>query len=176
MKTLLDHRGLDIVLRRLAHQLVEAHGDFHDTVLVGIQPRGVPLSDRLVRLLQEITGRDDLHYGTLDATFYRDDLRQGGGLHLPAATHFPFPIEGRAVVLVDDVLHTGRTVRAAMDALLDFGRPRLVELVTLIDRRFSRELPIQPDYTGRTVDTLFTQRVRVQWGTAAGDDAVLLVE
>ena len=175
MKTLLDHRQLAIVLQRLAHQLVEVHGDFRDTVLVGIQPRGVALSERLLAILQEIVGHSDIHYGTLDTTFYRDDLHQGG-LHLPSATHFPFPIEGRAVILVDDVLHTGRTVRAAMDALLDFGRPRLVELVTLIDRRFSREVPIQPDYTGRTVDTLLTQRVKVQWAAGGQDDAVLLVE
>jgi pyrimidine operon attenuation protein/uracil phosphoribosyltransferase len=163
MKILLDAAQLSITLSRLAHQLAEQHDAFQDTALVGIQPRGVALSDRLVALVRGITGNEAIHYGKLDITFHRDDVHTGAGLHKPSVNSMPFSIEGRTVVLVDDVLHTGRTIRAAMDALLSYGRPSRVELLTLIDRKFSRELPVQPDYTGRSIDTIMTQKVIVDW-------------
>lgn len=175
MKTLLDRHQLHITLQRLAHQLVENHLDFADSVIIGLQPRGVYFSDRIISLLRDITGVKTIAYGRLDITFYRDDLHKDGALQAPGQTDIQFPIEGKRVVLLDDVLHTGRTTRAAMDALLDLGRPREVELMTLIDRRFSRELPIQPDYTGLSVDTLFEQKVKVLWKENEGKDEVVLV-
>jgi pyrimidine operon attenuation protein/uracil phosphoribosyltransferase len=163
MKTLLNGAQLSITLQRLAHQLSEQHDAFEEAVLVGIQPRGVPLAERLADLLRGITGNDALRAGKLDITFHRDDLHAGGALHRPSANEMPFSVEGRTVILVDDVLHTGRTIRAAMDALLAFGRPARVDLLTLIDRKFSRELPVQPDYTGRSIDTIMSQKVVVDW-------------
>lgn len=163
MKILLDAAQLQITLQRLAHQLAEQHDSFEDTAIVGIQPRGVALSDRLMELLQGIIGPQKIDYGKLDITFHRDDVRSGGALHTPSTNDMPFSVEGRTVVLVDDVLHTGRTIRAAMDALLAYGRPARVELLTLIDRKFSRELPVQPDYTGRSIDTIMSQKVLVDW-------------
>jgi pyrimidine operon attenuation protein/uracil phosphoribosyltransferase len=175
MKTLLNKDQLNITLQRLAHQLVENHLSFKNTAIIGIQPRGIMLSDRIAGLVKQITGNKRLDYGTLDITFYRDDV-QSRDIHVPAATNIPFTIEGKQVILVDDVLYTGRTIRSAMDALLDFGRPEKVELLTLIDRRFSRELPIQPDYIGHTVDTILTQRVIVYWKEKDGKDEVVLID
>lgn len=174
MKTLLDSHQLGITLQRLAHQIVEVHPGFRNTAIIGIQPRGIWLSDRIVQLLGRIVPDAKISYGRLDITFYRDDVHQGNNLHLPSQTDINFSIEDKKVILVDDVLHTGRTIRAAMDALLDFGRPKQVELLTLIDRRFSREVPIQPDYVGQTVDTLFTQKVKVLWTEKDGKDEVVL--
>jgi pyrimidine operon attenuation protein / uracil phosphoribosyltransferase len=175
LKTLLDSKHLDITLSRLAHQLVENYYDFHDTAIVGIQPRGVFLSDRIVKIVREIIPHKSFNYGRLDITFYRDDLHKSS-LHMPSLTDILFSIQDQNVVLVDDVLYTGRTIRSAMDALIDFGRPRKVELLTLIDRRFSRELPIQPDYTGFSVDTISSQRVKVNWKEHDGKDEVILID
>lgn len=144
---------------------------FDTAAIVGIQPRGVALSDRLVDLLKGITGNQAIRYGKLDITFHRDDVHAGGGLHMPSINSIPFSIEGRQVILVDDVLHTGRTIRSAMDALMTYGRPSRVELLTLIDRKFSRELPVQPDYTGRSIDTIMSQKVVVDWP----EEKVLLI-
>ena len=174
-KTLLDHNQLNITLQRLAHQLVENHLDLNNTVIIGIQPRGIWLSNRIAAIVKDISGNSNIDYGKLDITFYRDDVHQNS-LHVPAQTDISFSIEGRNVVLVDDVLHTGRTIRSAMDALLDFGRPADVELMVLIDRRFSRELPIQPDYVGRTVDTIITQKVKVYWKEKDEKDEVVLID
>ena len=171
MKVLLDAHQLHITLQRLAHQLAEHHDAFEETAIIGIQPRGVWLSDRLIELLHGITGNKAIRYGKLDITFHRDDVHSGGGLHTPSANSMPFSVEGRTVVLVDDVLHTGRTIRSAMDALMAYGRPARVELLTLIDRKFSRELPVQPDYTGRSIDTIMSQQVVVDWA----EDKVVLI-
>jgi pyrimidine operon attenuation protein / uracil phosphoribosyltransferase len=175
LKTLLDNKRLELTLQRLAHQLVENHIDFRDSVIIGIQPRGVNLSDRVVKLVKEITGKKDIAYGKLDITFYRDDVHTSSDLQIPSETDIPFSVDGKRVVLVDDVLYTGRTIRAAMDALLDFGRPSSVELLVLIDRRFSREVPIHPDYAGYSVDTILTQKVKVNWKENEGKDEVLLL-
>jgi len=175
LKTLLDHKQLDITLQRLAHQLVENHLNFQDTAIIGIQPRGIWLSSRITELVRKITGQKNIDYGMLDITFYRDDVHQGD-IHVPSLTDINFSIENRNVVLIDDVLHTGRTIRSAMDALIDFGRPKKVELMVLIDRRFSRELPIQPDYAGRIVDTIITQKVKVYWAEKDQKDEVVLID
>jgi pyrimidine operon attenuation protein/uracil phosphoribosyltransferase len=176
LKTLLNNKQLDITLQRLAHQLVENHTDFANTIIIGIQPRGVWMSDRIASIVHQITGKRDISYGKLDITFYRDDIHQGNEIQMPSQTDIPFSIEGSKVILIDDVLHTGRTIRSAMDALLDFGRPANVELMVLIDRRFSRELPIQPDYTGYSVDTILSQRVKVYWKEKDTKDEVVLID
>ena len=175
MKTLLDQNQLNITLQRLAHQLVENHLDFSGSAIVGLQPRGVWFSDRISSLLRDITGQS-VTYGKLDITFYRDDVHTGSGILVPSQTEIPFSVEDMRVILIDDVLHTGRTIRAAMDALLDFGRPRNVELLVLIDRHYSRELPIQPDYVGQTVDTIITQKVKVNWRENDEKDEVILLD
>ena len=172
MKTILNDKQLTLTIGRLAHQIAENHGDFTDTVLIGIQPRGIAFSNRLVAVLQQLS--PIINYGKLDITFYRDDVRKQ--LHIANETDIPFSIENKKVVILDDVLYTGRTIRAALDALLDFGRPAKVELCVLIDRRFSRELPIQPDYTGKIIDTIISQKVKVLWAEKDGSDEVVLLD
>ena len=130
-------------------------------MIIGLQPRGIFLSDRIVAELRGLVQPGAIQYGKLDITFYRDDVRQG--LHIANSTDIPFSLENKHVILIDDVLYTGRTIRAALDALLDFGRPSKVSLCVLIDRRFSRELPIQPDFSGKTIDTIISQKVKVCW-------------
>lgn len=143
-----------------------------DTVIIGLQPRGIFLSDKVVDELSKLTS-GTISYGKLDITFYRDDVRKE--LHVANKTDIPFSIENKQVILVDDVLFTGRTIRAALDALLDFGRPSKVELCVLIDRRFSRELPIQPDYCGRAIDTFASQKVKVNWKEKDERNEVVLI-
>lgn len=161
MKIILSEQQVALTIKRLAHQMLENHLQLENTVIIGIQPRGIYLSDRIVNTLKELVTNKTIEYGILDITFYRDDVRKE--LHVANKTHIPFSIENKKVILVDDVLWTGRTIRAALDALLDFGRPQKVELCVLIDRRFNRELPIQPDYTGRAIDTIVSQKVKVFW-------------
>ncbi len=162
-----------LTVKRLAHQMLENNAVLENTVLIGLQPRGIYLSDRIVAELKEMFPEKKLHYGKLDITFYRDDVRKS--LHIANATDIPFSIEGKTVILIDDVLYTGRTIRAALDALLDFGRPSKVALCVLIDRRFSRELPIQPDFAGKAIDTIVTDRVKVNWRGKDEKDEVVLV-
>jgi len=163
-----------LTIKRLANQLLENHVELHNTVLIGIQPRGIALSDRIVQELQHELPGEEVQYGKLDITFYRDDLRQQ--LHMPNKVDIPFSVEGKNVVLIDDVLYTGRTIRAAMDALMDFGRPAKVELLVLVDRRYSRQLPIQPDYTGKSIDSIISQKVKVLWQPKDGHDEVVLLD
>ena len=165
VKSILGEQQLNLTIRRLAHQVLENSTDFTNTVLIGLQPRGVFLSDRIVDEIRKELPDQDIHYGKLDITFYRDDIRKE--LHVANRTDIPFSIEGKRVVLIDDVLYTGRTIRAALDALLDFGRPEKVELCVLIDRRFSRQLPIQPDYVGKSIDSIISQKVKVEWDKEA---------
>ena len=173
MKSILTQEQLSITIKRLAHQVLENHVDLSNTVLIGLQPRGIFLSDQIVDEIKKETSADKIQYGKLDITFYRDDIRKE--LHIANRTDIPFSIEGKNVVLIDDVLYTGRTIRAALDALLDFGRPEKVELCVLIDRRFSRQLPIQPDYIGKSIDAIVSQKVKVFWKTKDGKDEVCLV-
>jgi len=174
LKTVLNEQQLAITIKRLGHQILENHMRLQNTVIIGIQPRGVFVSDQIVAELKTLVAPDAIRYGILDITFYRDDIRSA--LHVPNKTKIPFTIENRNVVLIDDVLHTGRTIRAALDALLDFGRPAKVELCTLIDRRFSRQLPIQPDYVGKSIDSIISQRVKVFWKTRDDRQEVVLLE
>lgn len=161
MKTILDKQQVALTIQRLCRQLLEDHENFSSTVFIGLQPRGVFFSDRIIKQLKLIEPTQQLQYGKLDITFYRDDLRKE--LHVANKTDISFSIEGKEVILIDDVLYTGRTIRAALDALLDFGRPSKVALCTLINRRFSRELPIQPDYSGKAIDSIFSEKVKVDW-------------
>jgi pyrimidine operon attenuation protein/uracil phosphoribosyltransferase len=173
MKIILNEQQLALTIQRLANQLLENHLDLSNTVLIGIQPRGIYFSDRIVSQLRSDLPRQAIQYGQLDITFYRDDVRTG--LHELNRTDIPFSIENKEVILIDDVLWTGRTIRAALDALLDFGRPAKVELCVLIDRRFSRQLPIQADYVGRPIDSIITQKVKVYWKEKDGKDEVVLL-
>ncbi|HTA84178.1 MAG TPA: bifunctional pyr operon transcriptional regulator/uracil phosphoribosyltransferase PyrR [Bacteroidia bacterium] len=173
-KELFSSQDLEITLDRLCHQLLENHEDFKDTVIIGLQPRGIYLARRLHKKISKLTKNPKIPFGELDATFYRDDFRKRQPV-LPKSMNMDFIVEDKNVVLVDDVLHTGRTIRAGLDALLDFGRPRKVELLVLIDRRFSRHLPIQPDYVGKRVDTIVSQNVKVEWKEEDGHDRVWLI-
>ena len=161
MKTILDKRQLHLTILRLAHQLLENHLNLNDVVFIRLQPRGVQVSKLIVENIQLLCPDEKVKYGILDITFYRDDVRNE--LHIANKTDINFSIEGKIVVLIDDVLYTGRTIRAALDAIQDFGRPQKVELCVLVDRRFNRELPIQPDYCGKSIDTAFSQKVKVEW-------------
>lgn len=174
MKTILNDTQVAITVDRLCHQLIENHLDFSQTVLIGLQPRGIFLSERIYRTLQKLLPGVQVHYGKLDITFYRDDFNKGSQLHVPNETAIDFSIENKRVVLIDDVLYTGRTTRSALDAMLDFGRPSAVELLVLIDRRFTRQLPIQADYTGRTIDAVMSEKVKVRWAERDGADEVVI--
>lgn len=174
MKTILSEQQLALTVKRLAHQVLENNLQLTDTVIIGLQPRGVFLSDRIVNELKKIVQPELIQYGKLDITFYRDDVRKS--LHIANHTDIPFSITNKKVVLIDDVLYTGRTIRAALDALLDFGRPSKVSLCVLIDRRFSRELPIQPDYAGKVIDTIISQKVKVQWKEKDNNEEVILLD
>jgi pyrimidine operon attenuation protein/uracil phosphoribosyltransferase len=161
LKIILDKQQLHLTISRLAHQLLENQLHLEDVVFIGLQPRGVRVSDKLVENIRALYPAEKIQYGVLDITFYRDDIRDE--LHVANKTDIPFSIEGKKVILIDDVLYTGRTIRAALDALQDFGRPQKVELCVLVDRRFNRELPIQPDYCGKAIDTVISQKVKVEW-------------
>jgi pyrimidine operon attenuation protein / uracil phosphoribosyltransferase len=173
LTTILTEQQLSITIQRLCHQVLENHLDLQNTVLIGIQPRGIYVSDRMVHQMSRHLNGIKPQYGRLDITFYRDDIRKE--LHVANQTDIPFSIENKNVVLIDDVLFTGRTIRAALDALMDYGRPAKVELCILIDRRFSRQLPIQPDYVGRSIDSIVTEKVKVYWKEKDGKDEVGLL-
>lgn len=174
LKSILNEQQIAITIKRLAHQILENHTDFSDIVVIGLQPRGIYLSDRIIAELQKQVKGLKLGYGKLDITFYRDDVRNT--LHKANQTDIPFSIENKTVVLIDDVLFTGRTTRAALDALLDFGRPAKVELCVLIDRRFTRDFPIQADYVGKYIDSFETQKVLVRWKESSANDTVMIAE
>ena len=160
---LLDDKQLRISVDRLACQLTENHNDFKDTVLVGLQPRGKELCDIIVNILKDNHDVSNISYGYLDITFFRDDFRRNEDVLLPNSTDFKLLVEDKQVVFIDDVLYTGRTIRAALTAIETFGRPKSIELLVLVDRRYSRELPIQPDYKGIQVDVYDNQKVNVCW-------------
>ena len=175
-KQLLNTNELDVILHRLACQLIENHTDFSEAVLIGLQPRGIFLAQRLVHMLSQEYNVKGIQYGALDITFFRDDFRRGEKPLVANTTDIPFLVENKKVVFIDDVLYTGRSIRAALTALQSFGRPTKVELLVLIDRRFSRDLPIQPDYIGKAVDAINKERVVVHWADQDGEDAVYLIE
>ena len=165
MKTILDKQQLQLTILRLAHQLLENNANLNHVVFIGIQPRGVRVGELIMESIAKLCPGQKPQYGILDITFYRDDVRDE--LHVGSKTDIPFSIEDKKVILIDDVLYTGRTIRAALDALQDFGRAKKVELCVLVDRRFNRELPIQPDYCGKAIDTVISQKVKVEWDKEA---------
>jgi len=175
-KLLLNAQQIDILLHRLACQLIENHRDFTNAVLIGLQPRGIYLLDRLCKRLEQDYGLLKLTQGKLDITFFRDDFRRSDKPLTARFTEMNIPIEGKDIVFIDDVLYTGRSIRAALTAIESYGRPNRIELLTLIDRRFSRDLPIQPDYVGRQVDALQNDKVTVEWNTTHDKDAVYLLK
>ena len=170
---ILNEEEFTITINRLAFQLIENHDDFSQSVLIGLQPRGIYLAHRLQQTLKTIHNIE-VSAGSLDITFYRDDFRRQDKSIIPSVTNIDFEIEDKRVILVDDVLFTGRTVRAGLDAMLSFGRPTEVSLLCLIDRRFSRNLPIQADYVGKHVDSISSERVKVTWKEVEGKDLVTL--
>ncbi|MFB9845544.1 bifunctional pyr operon transcriptional regulator/uracil phosphoribosyltransferase PyrR [Mucilaginibacter ginsenosidivorans] len=173
--TLLDGPKFQITIQRLCRQLIENHDDFSNTVLIGTQPRGIYLARRVAEELRKILPGKTILQGDMDVTFYRDDFRRGEKQLVPNQTRIDFIIEGKKVILVDDVLWTGRTIRAAMDGMLYFGRPEKVELLVLVDRRYSRHLPIEADYVGIEVDSIASQKVVVSWNETDGEDKIVLV-
>lgn len=173
-KTLLNAKDIEIILHRLACQLIENHNDFSNTVLIGLQPRGSFLANRLLSLLKNEYQIKDVKLGSLDITFYRDDFRRREIPLEANTTAIDFLVEGKKVVFIDDVLFSGRSVRAALTAIQSYGRPESVELLVLIDRRFSRDLPIQPDYRGRQVDAINEEKVLVTWKETHNKDAVYI--
>ena len=178
-RVLLDAEALERTLHRIAHEIIEGNPDLDAVALVGIHTRGVPLANRLRDLIEQFAGAE-VALGSVDITFYRDDVQVRGReapLHpqpLVRATKLDFPLEGRTVVLVDDVLYTGRTIRAAIDALFDYGRPARVQLAVICDRGH-RELPIRPDYVGKNIPTSRGERVQVQLVEVDEVDRVLLI-
>ena len=172
-QVILNSEHFELTIKRLCYQLIENHNDFSNTVLIGLQPRGINVLTRVKEHLESILGKE-VQCGDLDITFFRDDFRRREIPLIPSATNIDFVIENRNVVIIDDVLYTGRTIRSGLDALLAFGRPDKVELLVMIDRRFQRDLPIQADYVGKTVDTLISERVSVEWKEIEGEDKVVL--
>src|ERR1700740_972544 len=173
--TLLDGQKFQITIQRLCRQLIENHDDFSNTVLIGIQPRGIYLAKRVADELRKILPGKTILHGDMDITFYRDDFRRRETVLVPNQTRIDFIIEGKKVIMMDDVLWTGRTIRAAMDALQAFGRPEKIELLTLVDRRYSRHITVAPDYVGIEVDSIASQKVVVSWKESDGEDKIVLL-
>ncbi len=172
---LLDGPKFQITIQRLCQQLIENHGDFSNSAIIGIQPRGTFLAKRIVKELKSMLGKE-VENGALDITFFRDDFRMKGNVPLMAnSTQIDFIVEGKNVIFVDDVLWTGRTIRSAMDAIQAFGRAQRIELLVLVDRRFSRQIPIEPDYIGIQVDSIDSQKVIVSWEEVDKEDSIILV-
>ena len=173
-REIINTTEFNLIIKRLAFQLIENHTNFENTVLIGLQTKGVYLANRLQEVLQEINPSLKLDVGYLDITFFRDDFRRTNKPLIANETTIDFIIEGKKVVLIDDVLFTGRTIRAGLDAMLAFGRPSLVELLVLVDRRYKRHLPIQPSYVGKIVDSITSEKVNVEWQEVEGEDKVLM--
>lgn len=172
-RVILYKKQFALTIDRLCHQLIEHFEDFDNTCMIGIQDRGVLLAERILQRIHKLNKKKVPQYGKLDITFYRDDYRHREKPLKASITDIDFLIEGKQVILVDDVLYTGRTIHAAMTALQDFGRPKTIDLMCLVDRRFNRHFPISPDYAGLTVDSLDEAYVRVEWDEN-GDDQILL--
>jgi len=171
-RILLSGKAFELTIERLCYQLIEDHKDFSEVCFIGIQPRGVYLSDRIIERLELLFPSFEFTYGKLDITFYRDDFRTRSKPLSASATSIDFLVENKEVILIDDVLYTGRTIQAALSAVQHFGRPANVKLLTLVDRRFNRELPVQADYVGLTVDAVDDAYVKVMWKIEDGSDFV----
>lgn len=159
-RVILDDRQLEFILHRLAHQLIEVHGDFEDSILLGVQPRGIVLCD-IIHELIEIKLKKTLHKGYLDISMHRDDIHIQGTNLTMGKTEIPISLNEKNIILIDDVLYSGRTIRAALDTLMDYGRPKDIELLVLIDRRLHRHVPIQAKYIGKSIDSIEEERVKV---------------
>lgn len=175
-KTLLDQDRFTLVIERLCHQLLENWDDFSNACIIGIQPRGTLLSNRIHNRLTQLLDNKAIEYGKLDITFYRDDFRMPDGPLSPHPNEIDFVVTNKKVLLIDDVLYTGRTISAALSALQHYGRPAAVELLVLVDRRFNRQLPVQPDYIGISVDALNEEYVKVRWQETHGEDSVIMYD
>ena len=162
-REILNSTQLDIIIKRLSQELIESHQDFSHSVIVSLQPRGKYLASRLISCLSENFNLTSISSGDLDISFYRDDLLTKKSPIIPEKINMDISTENKRVILVDDVLFTARSVRAAMDAIMPFGRPQSIELLVLIDRRFSRHIPIQPNYVGKIVDAIDSERIVVDW-------------
>ena len=173
-REILNKESIVIAIERLCHQLIEVHNTFDNTVLIGVQPRGTYLNNRILKKLKLIIPNSEIESGNVDISFYRDDLMRRETPIVPEVMDINLSLEGKDVVLIDDVLFTGRSIRSAIDALMTFGRPKSIELLTLIDRRFSRDLPIQPNYFGKKIDTMESEKIIVEWEENTGIDRVLM--
>ncbi|MFY0606208.1 MAG: bifunctional pyr operon transcriptional regulator/uracil phosphoribosyltransferase PyrR [Cyclobacteriaceae bacterium] len=173
-RLLFNSKLLKITISRLCHHLIENHGDFSETVILGMQPRGIYLAERIKKGLQQELDKE-VPTGYLDTTFHRDDFRRRVIPKTPNQTNVPFVIEDKKVILIDDVLFTGRSVRAALDAMTMFGRPSKVELLVLIDRMYSRDVPVEANYIGRKVNTMPSQHVLVELEEQGKKDNIWLI-
>jgi len=173
-KIILKENRFHLTLERLAQELIECYGDFSNCCIIGIQEKGVVLAERLIALINERKKKLDIRFGKLDITFYRDDFRTRKIPITANLTEIEFMLDGKEVILVDDVLYTGRTIQSALSALQDYGRPAKVQLLVMVDRRFNRHLPIQPDFTGLVVDSLDEAYVKVLHKKIDKKDQVLL--
>ena len=175
-REILNKESMDVTIERLCHQLIEVHKNFDNTVLIGVQPRGTYLNNRIIKKLKSIVSNNVIESGNVDISFYRDDLMRRDNPIVPEVMDINFSLEGKNVILIDDVLYTGRSIRSAIDALMTFGRPKSVDLLILIDRRFSRDLPIEPNYVGKTIDAIASEKVIVEWEENTGFDRVLITK
>ena len=173
-REIINKAEFNLILKRLAFELIENHSSFEDTVLIGLQSKGVYLANRIQEVLKEINPDLNLAVGFLDITFFRDDFRRTDKPLVANETNIDFMVEDKKVILIDDVLFTGRTIRAGLDAMLAFGRPSFVELLVFVDRRYKRHLPIQPTYVGKVVDSVTSEKVSVEWKEIEGEDKVLM--
>ncbi len=173
-KILLDSKKIEIILSRLVYELIENHKDFHETVLLGLQPRGVFLIDKILEVFKRDHPNIKIKSGVLDYTFFRDDFRRSEKTLSASSTKIDFSIENKNVVLIDDVLFTGRSIKAAMSSIDTYGRPKSIELLVLIDRRFKREIPIEANYCGAKIDTFKGDRVKVLWGEKLKDNVIYI--
>ena len=172
-KIILQDKKFDLTLQRLAHQLIENYNDFANTCLIGIQDRGGYFSDRLYEIISKEVKNLKAKYGKMDITFYRDDFRMRETPLAASKNQIDFLVQDKKVIIIDDVLYTGRTVQAAFSAMQHYGRPAKVELVVLVDRRFNRQFPIEADYTGLSVDAVDEAYVEVRWKQTEGTDSVI---
>ena len=174
IREILNKEAILIIIERLCHQLIEEHNTFSNTVLIGVQPRGTYLNNRIIEKLKLLVPDSNLESGNVDISFYRDDLMRRDEPIIPEIMDINLSLEDKNIVLIDDVLFTGRSIRSAIDALMAFGRPKSIELLTLVDRRFSRDLPIQPNYVGKVIDAMHSEKIIVEWEETCGIDRVLM--
>lgn len=173
-KVILERKRFGLTLERLCNEIYENHSSLDNLCFLGIQERGVILAERLLQVLYKLYGKKTLQFGKLDISFYRDDFRTRLNPLKVSSTDITFDLEGKKIILIDDVLYTGRTVHAAISAILDFGRPDKIEFLALVDRRFNRHFPIKADYKGIVVDAMDKAYVKVDWEHLDGEDRILL--